>query len=248
MIKVTIPENFRDCTLIIPAVAVGNVAQLTIDLIISNGEFERIGHITSSCFIPIIGGNPYVDNSTELCTSCDIYHNFQRKLIAIQIRSPVTKKPSALFNSIKQFVDDHGIDKVIILTSGWAHTRIDTQIQSDPMRYLVSSSFLSKYGQKIDDSGWIALEERPFRCGTGGDVRIPGGGFAHQLFEFLKQCEIPTAILLRFCSEGDNILDAVALLNYTCKWISMTISDIRVPNSWKFLPNIGMANLWKFDK
>ncbi|XP_015119135.1 proteasome assembly chaperone 2 [Diachasma alloeum] len=235
MIKLTNTGNFHDCTLIIPAVAVGNVAQLTIDLIISNGELEKIGHITSCCFIPIVGGNPYNANSTQLCTSCDIYHNSERKLIAIQIRSPVTKKPSALFNSVKQFIEDQQINKVIILTSGWAHTRNDAQIQSEPMRYMATSGFLSKFSQMIADSEWTALEKTSNTCGVGGDVKIPGGGFALELFQFLNHYEIPTAILLRFCSEGDNIPDAIALMNYTCKWISLNISEIKVPNSWKFL-------------
>lgn len=113
MIKLTNTEDLSDCTLIIPAVAVGNVGQLAMDLLISNGGFEKIGHIMSPCFIPIIGGNPYLANSTELCTSCDIYHNSEKKIVAIQIRSPVVKKLTTLFEAVKQFIDDYKIAKVI---------------------------------------------------------------------------------------------------------------------------------------
>ncbi|XP_011298229.1 proteasome assembly chaperone 2 isoform X2 [Fopius arisanus] len=188
----------------------------------------------TSCFIPIIGGNPYLEKSMELCTSCDIYHNSERKLVVIQLRSPMVKKPNAFFQSVKEFVENHKIAKVVILTSGWAHTRTDVQIQSEPLRYKASPEFLSKFSQQID-SDWTELEKSPNFLGHPEDARIPGGGFAPSLYKFLSHNAIPTAILLRFCSEGDNIPDAVALMNFTSKWISLNGNEIKMPNSWKFL-------------
>lgn len=102
---------------------------------------------------------------------------------------------------------------------------------------MASPEFLSEFSKQIAaHSKWIQLE-RTESTGPGGpeDVRIPGGGFAAQLFQFLSHQGIPTAILLRFCSEGDNIPDAIALMTYLCQWIGLKSSDTKVPNSWKFL-------------
>ncbi|XP_057332901.1 proteasome assembly chaperone 2 [Microplitis mediator] len=236
MIKLTEEINLSDYKLIIPAVAVGNVGQLALDLLITSMSMRKIGHVINSCFIPILGADPYVKNSSSLCTSCDIYCQQTKKIVAIQIRSPVVKNLQSFFDELKKFIEEKKISQVAILTSGWSHTRSDIQIRTEPMRYLASPSIQMTSGKLFESLDWLELESTTNAEGT-ECVSIAGGGFALKLHEFLVQNKIPSVVILRFCSEGDNVPDAVAFVDYLNKWLSFGFdsSKVKFPDSWEFL-------------
>ena len=104
--------DLRNHTLILPTVAVGNVSQLVVDLLISSIPIERIGYISNSSLIPVVGTDPYDIKSKEICTSVDLYHNFEKRIVFLQIRSPVIKKLSKFLNGLRNFVNDQQITKV----------------------------------------------------------------------------------------------------------------------------------------
>nr|BAL70292.1 similar to proteasome assembly chaperone 2-like [Nasonia vitripennis] [Meteorus pulchricornis] len=241
MIKLIENIDLSGCTLIIPAVAVGNVGQLAVDLLITSTKMKRIGHVISSCFIPILGADPYVKDSTELCTASDVYHSAEKKIVAIQIRSPSVKGLQKFFNDLKDFIHIEKISKVIILTSGWAHTRTDAQLRSEPLRYLTSPSIEKEYGKLFDELNWIKLESTKNPFDDSDCLEIPGGGFAMKLHHYLTINQIPPGVILKFCSEGDNVPDAVALTTYLDKWLPCGITDsggkivVKYPHSWEFL-------------
>lgn len=57
-----------------PAVAVGNVAQLAVDLIVSTLNMSRVGFIHTGCLIPMAGNNPYTtckEDAEELHTPAE---------------------------------------------------------------------------------------------------------------------------------------------------------------------------------
>lgn len=115
MMKLNENIDLSGCTLILPAVAVGNVGQLTLDLLISSTNMKKIGQIVSSCFIPIVGPDPYIKDSDELCTAIDIYHSADKKIVAIQIRSPPIKGLQSFFEGLRDFIKQEKISKVIFL-------------------------------------------------------------------------------------------------------------------------------------
>lgn len=108
------------------------------------------------------------------------------------------------------------------------------------MRYVASFGIQSENGQLFDDLNWISHKPK-----VTSDIRqeeklqIPGGGFAKSIFNFLSHANIPCAILFKFCSEGDNIADAVALVYYLNQWICVletnSGNDLKYPPSWKHL-------------
>lgn len=54
--------------------AVGNVGQLAVDLIVSNLNMSRVGHIHTDCLIPMAGNNPYAtckDDAEEIHTPAE---------------------------------------------------------------------------------------------------------------------------------------------------------------------------------
>ena len=42
-----------------PSVSVGNVGQLTIDLIVSTLNMDRVGYLTTDAVYPVIGNDPF---------------------------------------------------------------------------------------------------------------------------------------------------------------------------------------------
>lgn len=81
-------------------------------------------------------------------------------------------------------------------------------------------------------------------------LHIPGGGITKLLFTESCSKGIQMAVLLKFCSEGDNIPDAFALVNYLNEWLQLiksesnsstdTSSQWKIPSSWRLLFGSGL--------
>ncbi|KAI4497269.1 hypothetical protein M0802_007753 [Mischocyttarus mexicanus] len=243
MIKLIKQFNLEGFTLIIPSVAVGNVAQLTIDLLIASLNLQRIGQINTSAFIPIVGLDPYVETSEHLSTTVDLYAGLENKILVIQIRSPFVKSLNNFYHSLLQFIIGNKISKVIILTSSYAYEKPDVQSNFTELRYIASPSILTADNKQIfDDSKWLQYESKDISYSSDQPIaHIRGGGFASNLFHFLLNNDVPCIILFKFCSEGDNIPDALNLLNYLNQWIKLLKMnssgslDVKYPPSWKYL-------------
>lgn len=79
-------------------------------------------------------------------------------------------------------------------------------------------------------------------------IRIPGGGITKTLYEESYCKEIQMAVLLKFVSEGDNIPDAVSLVEYLNEWLQITKPSSptasaltwKIPSSWWLLLGRGL--------
>lgn len=128
------------------------------------------------------------------------------------------------------------------MTSSFGHEKNDEQIRTAPFRYLATENVKAQYGKQFEDLSWIALEPKMLDDFSGQTVlKIHGGGYAKTLFELLGRNGIKCTIVLKFCSEGDNMPDAIELLNHFNKWIPLVPVDeknackLKFPPSWKFL-------------
>ncbi|XP_012260673.2 proteasome assembly chaperone 2 [Athalia rosae] len=241
MIKLKEEVDLTGYTLVLPSVAVGNVGQLAVDLFISSLNARRIGYIWSSEFIPIFGPDPYDENSSDLCTALDVFCSPEKKVLLLQIRSPLIKEPVIFFDELQNFIAEKNIAKVVILTSSYSHERRDHQIRTVPLRYLASQDIMLEHSEKFNRLNWTYLESKAVEDGSSEVLEIPGGGFAKALYDALLKIKIPCIVLLRFCSEGDNVPDAVELASYLDQWLQLFSKDvsgnliITKPPSWKFL-------------
>ena len=132
--------------------------------------------------------------------------------------------------------------QVIILTSIYSHELKDLQSKTLSLRYIASKTLPITDKSRFQNLSWLQLESKMFDHINSEEVlQVPGGGFAKCLLETLEEGKIPCVALLRFCSEGNNIPDAVDLLNYLNQWISLIpqhdnkLLAIKYPSSWKFL-------------
>lgn len=113
MIKLMQDVNLENYTLILPSVAVGNVGQLSVDLLISNLNLQKLGQIFSPAFVPIVGANAYHEYSSELITAIDIYVGVKEHIVVLQIRSPYVGELTEFFDQLTQFVIERKIAKVM---------------------------------------------------------------------------------------------------------------------------------------
>lgn len=240
MIKLIKDIDLENYTLILPSVAVGNVGQLSVDLLISNLNLEKIGQIFSAAFVPVVGANAYRECPNELITTIDVYAGSKERIVVVQIRSPYVGELTEFFDQLARFVAERKIAKVIILASSYDHEKRDIQPQHLKLRYLASPGIKSESGRLFDDLDWISHKPKVTSdTREEGKLQIPGGGFARSIFDFLSSADIPCAILFKFCSEGDNIADAIALTCYLNQWIRVLETDsgsnLKHPPSWKHL-------------
>ncbi|KAF5277008.1 hypothetical protein FQR65_LT16087 [Abscondita terminalis] len=109
-------------TLLIPSVAVGNVGQLTIDLIISSYRFKKYATIWHPAIIPSVNGDPFDNDPTNISTACELFINTKLKMIAMQLRSGIEDKLAIpFFNVLNDTISELGCKQILILTSAFAH-------------------------------------------------------------------------------------------------------------------------------
>ncbi|XP_037662243.1 proteasome assembly chaperone 2 [Choloepus didactylus] len=244
-------------TLLMPAVSVGNVGQLAIDLIISTLNMSKIGYFYTDCLVPMVGNNPYAtaeENSAELSTNAEVYLLPSQKLVALQLRSIFIKYKSRPFcEKLLSWVRSADCARVVVLSSSHSYHRNDLQLRSTPFRYLLTPSMHQSDQDKIKSLNWEEMEKSQCIPQIGDSqfcIRIPGGGITKLLYDESCSKEIQMAVLLKFVSEGDNIPDALELVEYLNQWLQIikphsddpTASALpwKIPSSWRLLFGSGL--------
>uniref|UniRef100_A0A8C9FEW6 Proteasome assembly chaperone 2 n=1 Tax=Pavo cristatus TaxID=9049 RepID=A0A8C9FEW6_PAVCR len=190
-----------------PAVSVGNVGQLAVDLVISTLRMPKVGYFYTDCLVPMVGNNPYAttkENSVELSINAEGYRPFCQTLLS--------------------WVESSKCARVILLSSSHAYQRDDEQLLGTPLRYLLTPALKKAAEGHIQELKWKEMEKvaaYPGISDTEKVLHIPGGGITKLLF--IESCSkgIHMAVLLKFCSEGDNIPDAFGLVNYLNEWLQL---------------------------
>lgn len=240
------PPDLKGFTLIMPVVAVGNVGQLAADLIISTFSLTRVGHIHTDCLIPMAGSNPYstrTEDADGVHTAAEVYMSREMKMAVLQIRSPVIQKRSKKFRQVLiSWIKASGFSRTIVLSSSHAYQRDDRQLQGSTLRFLVTPPMLKSSEEALKELGWLEMEKTqafPGLIDGNSEPRlyIPGGGITKGLYTDSCVEDLPLAVLLLFCSEGDNIPDAFTLVNHLNSWLHLLDKPSEDANKWKIPPS-----------
>lgn len=251
--------DISNYTLIIPSVSVGNVGQLATDLIINTlSDVTKIGYIHSAYLHPLVGAEAFdggiagreprtsAKRFGNLSLGCELFASVKHGLLLIQQRTPPIKGKSAAYRSeLRKWIKEARIGNVIMLTSSFAHQRLDSQIDDPFCRFLctsaVDAALLDKFQSELK---WKVLERNDTLAGSNPSedrVIIPGGGIATRFFQECMEDGIPLIILLKFCSEGDNMPDSVELASFLNSWLRITTSpkvsettSTSLQSEWKF--------------
>uniref|UniRef100_A0A3Q3XCV4 Proteasome assembly chaperone 2 n=1 Tax=Mola mola TaxID=94237 RepID=A0A3Q3XCV4_MOLML len=202
---------FKDFTLVMPAVAVGNVGQLAVDLLVSTLNMSRVGYMHTDCLIPMAGNNPYAtckEDAEELHTPAEVYTAAELNLAVLQIRAPIVQTKSKKFRQLlMSWIKSSGFSRTIVLSSSHAYQRDDQQLT--PLRYLATPSLLKGSAEALKELGWREMERVPAFPGLTDSCNI------------LCAEDLRLAVLLLFCSEGDNVPDAFTLVNHLNDWLHL---------------------------
>jgi proteasome assembly chaperone 2 len=238
-------HDWSQFILVVPTVSVGNVGQLACDLLISTLAANRVGSLYDDSVVPVVGPDPFsLDSSSRnIATAIDVYESKEKKVVVVQQRAPLIKGQQQTFvDRLVDWISSCHFSQLIILTSVFAHERVDSQLTGVQTRFLVSPALRSSVGDRqFTELGWVELEKRQT---TEDDVFVPGSGIAKRLYKKCVSCGVPVLLLLTFCAEGDNTPDAVSLatmINDFARWIPPTggvgrsVVDWQFPASWRLL-------------
>ncbi|CAG8512491.1 13764_t:CDS:2 [Acaulospora morrowiae] len=224
-----------------PSISIGNVPQLTVDLLITNLRLQRIGFLEDENVIPVAGAS-----ETGVAVAVEVYQSSDNEWTVIQQRAPVIKKKWRIFaQNLLTFIKESRFSKVILLSSADATRRMDFQLTGIPLRFLMTSSLPDNFSEKAVDLGLKVMEKIPkdrFESlneylGKKQDEAdlpsIPGGGISKHLFFECQKEKIPLLMIICFAIEGDNTQDAFLLADYTNALLGLIPHQDTLTKCWK---------------
>ncbi|KAH9610587.1 hypothetical protein KSS87_000872 [Heliosperma pusillum] len=241
-------------TLLLPALSIGNVGQLAVDLMISTTKAERIGFLDDPNVLPCVGNDAYGPLPVGLLAlPLEVYDLASNELTFVQQRSPVVKGMMVQFaKNLADFAVAAGKKHVILLSSldfgQWQRVDMSSGMQ---IHYL-SSSNADGSDEDCEKLGWKKLQEynpsqkrwqylQTVAEGTNAEEdALPSDDDIDEeedyhaslpfaaLFSCFKARGLKVTCLLCYCSEGDNIADSVSLANAACKVLGQKPNSVPI--------------------
>ncbi|KAJ3733559.1 PAC2 family-domain-containing protein [Lentinula guzmanii] len=239
----TLRSNLSGKTLITPIVSTANVAQLSVDLLISSLGLVRIAALDSRYFIPLVGCRE--NGEPGITTPFELYGKEGLDVVVLQQRSPTLKaRKQEFINDLFDFVRESGIASVLILTGVDLTNRLDEQMltptyQLQPIASSLSSTPLHRLNDFPIPKYTSPVLQKPSAINDETQIPfIPGGGITRRMLSSLpKTWSIPFAALLRFALDGDNRADAYSLASIVVQVIGIDLGSVewKQPESWSGL-------------
>eukprot|EP01117_Protostelium_nocturnum_P017264 TRINITY_DN7004_c0_g1_i1.p1 TRINITY_DN7004_c0_g1~~TRINITY_DN7004_c0_g1_i1.p1 ORF type:complete len:275 (+),score=99.30 TRINITY_DN7004_c0_g1_i1:36-827(+) len=237
--------KFDGSSIVLPSISLGNVGQLSVDLLISTFKFVKIGTLESRFISPICGNDPFSPlGSGEITTALELFKHPSKSIYALQQRSNVIKGFYRQFSEeVVNWIKQSSFKEVIHLHSINADYRNDSQLSENQCRFSLpqfeegritnglqnpKNSFQIQRAKQLR---WTSLESNSlFDSFTAGTTA----------YYFVEQCnivDIPLVSLICFCSEGDNIPDAIRVSQFVSEYfdLSQEKKDWNLPHSWTAL-------------
>ncbi|KAF4520296.1 hypothetical protein B566_EDAN004355 [Ephemera danica] len=252
MFKFTSHHDVAGYTFIMPAVSIGNVGQLAVDLLIAKIQPLKWASAWDPALIPIIGSDPYNLKDTSLTSTCELFISTEHKCVIMQLRSPLIKeRRSSFLSNLVTWIKGQKFEKTVCLSSISAHVRNGPALSRIPLRYVCSDNIGESSLNSIKSLEWPLLEKRSDLPGmvlgsqqegsNDGDFYMPQGGFTKQFYKLCLSESIPVAVLLMYCNEGCNSSDAERLAASLNNWwmmygrcLLLGSFCLEIPHHWKF--------------
>ncbi|KAG9061792.1 Proteasome assembly chaperone 2 [Linnemannia hyalina] len=174
-------RRFKGTTLILPSVSIGNVPQLTTDLLLSTLKLDRVGCIEDENVVPVLGpaDRPHSESTSAtasgtgagtgvvpgglLSLAVEVFQSKDGKWTLIQQRSPTVSHRSHHYaDNLVRFIQDSEFDQVVLLASADGARRIDIQLRSgNPVRYIPSPQLPGTVLETLRGLGLEELENIP---------------------------------------------------------------------------------------
>ncbi|SHO75885.1 Similar to S.cerevisiae protein ADD66 (Protein involved in 20S proteasome assembly) [Malassezia sympodialis ATCC 42132] len=224
--------TFRGQILILPVISVGSVPQLAVDLLLHAPSLEchRVAYLDASECVPFVSPSEPGENPGSVYTALDV---FQTKLgiTIIQQRSPVIRACQTEFVlKFNEWIEQAGFSQVLLVASLDAAMRVDDEFLT-PFLYLRPVPAMDTPISKAASEALPVFQ--PHTHEITGMPPLPGSGIARK---FLSTAAPNTTALLMFCAEGDNRMDAQALVVKISSLCNLPLQmPLPEPPSWKAL-------------
>ncbi|KAK2978371.1 hypothetical protein RJ640_016473 [Escallonia rubra] len=234
-------------TLVLPALSIGNVGQLAVDLLISSTRADRIGYFDDPNILPCVGNDAYWPAPRgHLALPLEAYDSPSNALTIVQQRSPVSKGMMVEFAmSLADFAAASGKKHIVVLSSldfvRWQMIDMSSGLQI----YYLSSINTDGTDDECEKLGWKRLPEynpaqrrwkylsdlaegnalqedsTEFEDEAGEEDYYPSLPFA-AMFSCFKAKGLKVTCLMCYCSEGDNIPDSFHLAEAASKFLGLS--------------------------
>ncbi|CAB4290316.1 unnamed protein product [Prunus armeniaca] len=262
--------NGDSSTLLLPALSIGNVGQLAVDLLVASTRAERIGYLDTPYVLPCVGNDAYgpVPNG-ELALPLEAYDSSANAMTLIQQRSPVVKGRMIEFaKNLADYVAASGKKHVVVLSSldfgRWQRVDMSSGLQT----LYLSSTNSDGTDDYCEQLGWKKLQEyKPTQkawkylstLAEGNAIPesiLPFEGELEEeeyyypslpfaaLFSCLKAKGLKVTCLFCYCSEGDNIPDAFHLAEAACKLLDLSPSNFQGNSNDKWVIPLSWKTLY----
>ncbi|KAK8845498.1 hypothetical protein IAR55_006211 [Kwoniella newhampshirensis] len=238
--------SFNGSTLILPAVSLGNVPQLTADLLVASLGLRRVGWIGKGDTVAPFAG---AGEDGEIVTGgLEVYGQPGSEVYVVQQRSPTLKtKKDAHVALLHDFITANSFSSVMILTSLDAANQDDAQLLTPHQRVLPPhlpssppppiqrlSDLFPPLNLNIDESAHSSF---PSSSATAPyPPFLPAAGLTRRLLSSLASENIAHGAVTAWCVEGDNRGDAIALAGVVLQTLGIE-NDVQLqePSSWEGL-------------
>ncbi|XP_042494227.1 proteasome assembly chaperone 2-like [Macadamia integrifolia] len=246
-------HHHEECsTLILPALSIGNVGQLAVDLLVSSMRADKIGYLDDPFVLPCVGNDAYEPVPRGLLAlPLEAYDSPSNALTLIQQRSPVVKGMMVEFaKNLANFAASTGKKHVIILSSLDSGKRQKLDMLSEMQIYYLSTVNSDGTDNDCERIGWKKLQEyNPLQRSwkylddlakgesllednlsiedeLGDEDYFPSLPFS-AIFSCCKAKGLKVTCILSYCSEGDNIPDSLQLAEAACKLLRIGSDSFR---------------------
>ncbi|RCK55289.1 Proteasome assembly chaperone 2 [Candida viswanathii] len=206
-------------TLLIPSISLGNIPQLTIDLLIHTFSFVKLGTLDDIYLYPFASPQDYATSVPArhgISHAVEVYHNAALRVCLVQQRSPILPGcvDSYVTKTIVPFVKAGGFKSIVVLDS--LDAGVFEHVRAGDIEVYSSEILLSKSLESLKLSNETVLEKEEKETDQHSDyVRcllrefdLPRGEASKSDAELN---DVDVSVLVSFVYEGDNFYDGEKL-------------------------------------
>lgn len=208
-------DNFDVSTIaksvcVVPAIAHGGVGQISVDILLSSIPFTLIGRFISDHVAPCVTVSAI--DETPVSTSVECFHSAEHSLLVIQQRGPALHGHQWA-TELTEWLKEVSITRLMVLSGIKGLCRIDSQLtERRPVRQVVEASVESAGNTEPRYLEQVARFVKAGRVETASVKAVDGTGNTYHLIGAANRAELEYTAFFIFTEEGDNRLDAHALL------------------------------------
>lgn len=155
-------------TFLLPAVTVGNIGQLAVDLLLSSTCSQHVGRLAAPATLPFAAPAPSApQHLSSIVTTIELYTvpSESGKVIVAQQRAPLSPGRAAEHaRALVNWARSSGCAEIVLLGSANAAGRRDQQIRSGEspsarIRFAATQAMMSnKLGERVRERGWKPVD------------------------------------------------------------------------------------------